>query len=207
MKRLSLFLAILLFGCSQKENELESIEIMSYYYNYDENTKLFVDLDEYSKIYTNGDVEIIKRVKPFEPKYIYLKSKIDTKIILNIGETNKSLNDEYYESKIDTNRLDVYDGPVIRVKLKYKNDKVISFTYEQTDKYENDLKYSLFLKTQKAISDNYNKKYYEIIDSINIKKSQKEFEIFAFRKDTLSLPMPPKPIDPSEQIKFPPPNK
>ncbi|MEW5677232.1 hypothetical protein ABGT15_13035 [Flavobacterium enshiense] len=204
MKRLSLFLAILIFGCSQKENELESIEVMSYYYNYDGSKKLFIDLDEYSKIDAIGNVETIKRIKPFEPKYVYLKSNIDSKIILEIAKTNKSRSDKYYETKIDTNTLDFYDGPTIRVKAKYKNNKVLTFTYQ---KDETDLKYSSFVKIQNVISANYDKKNYVNLDSVNIKKSQKDFEKFALSKDTLSLPMPPKPIDLSEQIKFPPPSK
>ena len=203
-----LLLIFIAFGCSPKENELESIEIMTYYYvpNKDQN-KLIIDYNDYSKIDANGNVETIKQVKPFESKYVYVKSKIDSEIISMIGESNKSKNDKYYETKIDTNSLEIYDGPIIRVRTKFKNNKVITFTYEKIEKYENDLKYSLFIKIQKAISNNYNKKYYEIIDSINIKKSQKEFEKFALSKDTLYLPMPPLPIDPSEQIKFPPPNK
>lgn len=200
MKILTFFLAIILFGCSKNENELENIEIMSYYYNYDKNTKLFIEFDEYSKIDENGNVETIKRIKPFKPKYIYLKSKIDSKIIYKIAKDNKLSDNKYYEKKIDTSGLYIHDGPIISVKVKYKNNKVMSFTYE---KGETDLKYSLFLEIQKAISKNYNKKNYVTIDSINIKKNQKDFEKFAFSKDTLSILMPQKPIDVSKQIKFP----
>lgn len=193
---------IMLISC-EKNNELESIEIMSYYYNYDENTKLFIEFDEYSKIDENGNVETIKRIEPFKQKYIYLKSKIDSKIIYKIEKDNKLRENKYYEKKTDTSGLHFYDGPIIRVKAKYKNNKKITFTYE---KDETDLKYSLFLEIQKAISTNYNKKKYKAIDSINIKKNQKGFEKFALIKDTLNLPMPPKPIDASKQIKFPPQN-
>lgn len=178
---------------------------MTYYYvpNKDQN-KLIINYNEYSIIDANGNVETIKQTKPFEPEYTYLKSNIDSETISMIAESNKSKNDKDYVTKIDRTSMDIYDGPIIRVRTKFKNNKEITFTYK---KYENDLKYSLFLKIQKAISDNYTKKYYKIIDSANVKKNQREFEKFTLVKDTLHLSMPPLPIKLNKQIKFPPSNK
>lgn len=205
MKNLILILAIIIFGCSPKKDALESIEIMTYYYiPNEEQTKLIIDCIDYSKIDDLGNVETIRKMKPNQSGNIYLKSKIDSKIISEIAKKNKNKEDKFYETKIDTNSLNLYCGPTIRAKLKYKNNKVLTFTFGSK---KEDPKYSLFVKIQNEISNNYKKKHYQIIDSINIINNQKEFEKFAFRKDTLNFPMPPMPINVSKQIKFPPPNK
>ncbi|ESU21387.1 hypothetical protein FCR2A7T_05600 [Flavobacterium cauense R2A-7] len=205
MKKLTLFLIIIIFGCSPKENTLESIEIMTYYYiPNEEGTKLITDCVDYSKINFSGNVETMRLIKPNESKYIYIKSKVNSKIISNITEEIKSKSEKFYETKIDTNSLDLYCGPTIRVKAKFNTNKIISFTYK---KNETDPRFLQFVKLQNTISRKFIEKHFKIIDSIEITNNKKQFEKFALNLDTLKLPFPNMPKSVNEQIKFPPPNK
>lgn len=206
MKNLIPFLLIfLIIGCNSNDSEIESIEIMTYYYApNNEQTKLITDLIDYSKIDENGNVETIKKIESSESKYLTFKSKIDSKLITQIELDSKNKDEKYYETKIDTNSLHIYCGPTIRAKVKYKNNKVLSFTYGSR---KDDLKFSLYIKIQSKIFNNYNKMRFQVIDSIPIRKSQKEFEKFALNRDTLNLAIPQMPRSINDQVKFPPPSK
>jgi hypothetical protein len=199
-----MFFIFIIFCCSPKENSLESIEIMTYYYiPNEEQAKLITDCLDYSKIDFSGNVETMRLIKPNASKYVYIKSKIDSKIISEIAERTKSKSDKFYETKIDTNSLDLYCGPIIRVKAKFTNNRVLSFTYE---KNETDPRFLQFIKLQNTISRNFIEKHFKIIDSLKIKNNQKKFEKFALNQDTLKLVFPKMPKNVNEQVKFPPPN-
>ena len=90
MRKLIILLSIIVFSCSQKNNEIDRIEIMSYYYDLNDNkTGIKTEPVTYSIIDENGHVETIQKTPFSKNKYLYFKSTVDSKIIDKISLNNK----------------------------------------------------------------------------------------------------------------------
>ena len=71
MRNFMLLFLILTFSCSSKSDGIESIEIMSYYYNLNENqTEFKTEIVNYSVIDENGNVETIQKIPFSENSFI-----------------------------------------------------------------------------------------------------------------------------------------
>lgn len=173
---------------------------MSYYYVQDQNQNKFVmDYLDYSIIDGEGNIKSIKKIDFKTKKYAFINSNIDKDVLQEISKKNRSINSKYYEQKIDTLSVKLYCGPTVSVRIKYADNQLITFNYSD-DRI--DSKYSDFIRLQNSLVSNYTeKKYKPIINSIELKIKQKEFEKFSINRDTLSLSFPtmPKKIN---QIKF-----
>ena len=201
MRNFMLLFLILTFSCSSKSDGIESIEIMSYYYNLNENqTEFKTEIVNYSVIDENGNVETIQKT-PF-PKNLFInyKSTIDKKIIDKISLSNKSRNDDYYKVKPKSELIEIYCGPINRIKIKYRNQKELTFNFSE---YKTDSKHKEFVELQNVINDNFSEKRFNKIDNpkeLEIKR--RDFEKYSMNKDTLELPFPPMPMPNKNLIKF-----
>lgn len=203
MRKLIILISIIFFSCSQKSNEIDRIEIMSYYYDLnDSQTELKMETVTYSLIDENGNVETIQKTPFSKNKYLHFKSKVDSKIIDKISLNNKNRNEEFYKEKRKKDIVEIYCGPIIRIKIKYKNQKEITFN---SSDYKTNAKHKDFIEVQNLIKNNYTeKKFKKIEDSSELEKNMMTFEKYSLNKDTLELPYPPMPMPApkKEQIKF-----
>lgn len=199
MKKIILIFVVLFYGCNSKENQIENIEIMAYYYKPSENyQKQILDYLHYSMIDEDGNAETIKRVDSTgEKKYVEFRSIVDENLLEEISKKNLKLSDKYYEEKKDENVVEVYCGPITRVKIKFKDNHIITFCYS---KRKNNSKYLLFMKLFNNLENNFSEESFSRIDKYNLEKlknKQREFERYTINKDTLNLSFPsmPKKID------------
>ena len=201
MRNFMLLFLILTFSCSSKSDGIESIEIMSYYYNLNENqTEFKTEIVNYSVIDENGNVETIQKIPFSENSFINFKSIIDKKIIDKISLSNKNRNDDYYKVKPKNDLIEIYCGPINRIKIKYKNQKELTFNFSE---YKTDSKHKEFVELQNVINDNFSEKRFNKIDNpkeLEIKR--RDFEKYSMNKDTLELPFPPMPMPNKNLIKF-----
>ena len=202
MRKIILLFLISIFGCSSESNDIESIEIMSYYYNLNENqTEFKTEIVNYSVIDENGNVETIQKTPSLKTPFIFFRSTIEKKIIDEISLNNKIKNERYYKENSRINPLIEIDcGPINRIKIKYKNQKELTFNYSR---YKTDLKYKEFLQLQNLINTNYlEKRFYKIKNTNQLEKSCKYFQEYSLNKDTLELSFPPMPLPSKKNIKF-----
>jgi hypothetical protein len=199
MRKIILLFLIFTFSCSSKSDEIESIEIMAYYYNLNENhTEFKTEIINYSVIDENGNVETIQK-NPF-PKnsFINFKSTIDKKIIDKISLNSKNRNEEYYKKKRKNPVTKIDCGPINRIKIKFKNQKELTFKYSE---YKTNLKYKEYAELQNVIQNNYSEKRFNLIkESTELENKLRNFKKYSMNKDTLELPFPPMPR--KYEIKF-----
>jgi hypothetical protein len=202
MRKIMLLFLIFIFGCSSESNDIESIEIMSYYYNLNESqTEFKTEIINYSIIDENGNVETIQKIPHVKNGFVNFKSTIDKKIIDKVSLNNKMRNERFYKKNIKISLVsEHYCGPINRVKIKYKNQKELTFNYSE---YKTDLKYKEIIQLQEIIKNNYLEKRFDIIKNpYRLEKKCKYFKKYSLNKDTLELPFPPMPMPPKKIIKF-----
>ena len=192
MRKFMLLFLIFTFSCSSKSDGIESIEIMSYYYNLNENpTEFRTEIVNYSVIDENGNVETIQKIPFPENSFINFKSIIDKKIIDKISLSNRNRNDDYYKVKPKNDLIEIYCDPINRIKIKYKNQKELTFNFSE---YKTDSKHKEFVELQNIIKNNFSEKRFDKIDNPNeLEKRHRDFEKYSMNKDTLELPFPPMP--------------
>ncbi|HFG0565410.1 TPA: hypothetical protein ACGFUW_001169 [Flavobacterium psychrophilum] len=189
MKKLILIFTIILFSCNPKGNEIENIEIMSYYYVSNENqNKRVIDNLDYSIIDGEGNTKSIKKVDSETKKYAFISSTIDKGLLQEISKKNRNIDAKFYQQKIDTFSGRLYCGPIVSVRIKYTDKELVIFSYSD-DRI--DSKYSDFIKLQNSFVSNYSEKKYKPIDNTDeLKIKQKEFETFSINRDELSSSIP-----------------
>nr|WP_315179952.1 hypothetical protein [uncultured Flavobacterium sp.] len=203
MRKLVLLISIIIFSCSQKTNEIDSIEIMSYYYNLnDSQTEFKTEPITYSIIDGNGNVETLQKTPFSKNEYLKFKSTVDRKIIDKISLNSQNKNEKFYNEKPKNPIVQISCGPMIRIRIKYKNQKEITFNFSD---FKTNSKHKDFIELQNLIKNNYaEKKFNKIEKSAELEKKLKAFEKYSMNKDTLELPFPPmpRPMPKRNQIKF-----
>jgi hypothetical protein len=192
MRKIILLFVVFIFNCCSESNEIETIEIMTYYYNLNENqTEYKMEVVNYSIIDENGNVETIQKTPLPKNEYFTFQSAIDEKIIGKISLNNKNRNNEFYNEKHKTPLVEIYCGPTNRIKIKYKSQKEITFNYSE---YKTNSKHKEFAELQNIIQSNYSKKNFNKIEnSTALEHRRKDFDKYSLNKDTLELPFPQLP--------------
>ena len=202
MKKLILIFLSIFYGCNSNENQIENIEMMSYYYKPSENYETqILDYLHYSIIDEYGSAETIKKIDNTGNNYVKFKSVVNQELLNEICRINIKLSNKFYENKKDENVAEIYCGPISRVKIKFKDNHIITLSYY--NKKDNS-KYLLFMKLFNNLENNFSNKKYSVIDKNDLTtllNKQKIFEKYTINKDTLNLVFPrmPKKID---QVKF-----
>ena len=197
-------------GYSDRNNPL----LMQYLNRWDNSKKIAL----YGNVFT--EIDILKGLtfrnsigvdfndfsrKDIEPivknGFVNFKSTIDKKIIDKVSLNNKMRNERFYKKNIKISLVsEHYCGPINRVKIKYKNQKELTFNYSE---YKTDLKYKEIIQLQEIIKNNYLEKRFDIIKNpYRLEKKFKYFKKYSLNKDTLELPFPPMPMPPKKIIKF-----
>ena len=174
---------------------------MSYYYNLnDDQTEFIAEIVDYSFVNNDGNVETIQKKNNSKNQYVSFKSVIDKKLLRNIAKKNQNRNDDFYKEEINLDLIKIYCGPVVRFKIKFKNQKEISFL-SQTNKVLTKAKD--FIEIKNSISRNFAENKFERIDNTTkLKVRLNEFKKYSLNKDTLGLPLPPLPMPKRKIIEF-----
>ena len=202
MKQQVIFLLLLLsFSCSTKEDEIESIEVMTYYYNLNnDQSKLILDCLFYARTEKDGSTEILRQVVPTSQDAIGYEYAVDKKLLDQIEKKVITLKEKNFDVKPKGTEVKLYCGPSIRFRIKYKSKKIFSFNTDENE-LGNKQKLHVFNTFYKAVTYNAKTKTFNKDQVINIIKRQKEFEKFTIHKDTLRKPFPPMPRK-ADLIKF-----
>lgn len=194
MKQQVIFLLLLLsFSCSTKEDEIESIEVMTYYYNWNnDQSKLILDCLFYASTEKDGFTQIFRQILPTSQDGIGYAYAVDKKLIDEIENKTKGLNGETFEIKPKVTEVKLYCGPSIRFRIKYKSKKIFSFSTDENE-LGKQKKLQVFNTLYKAVTQNAKTKTFDKTQQINIRKRQMDFESFAINQDTLRMPFPPRP--------------
>lgn len=194
MKQQVIFLLLLLsFSCSTKEDEIESIEVMTYYYNWNnDQSKPILDCLFYASTGKDGFTQIFRQILPTSQDGIGYAYAVDKKIIDEIENKTKGLNGETFEIRPKVTELKLYCGPSIRFRIKYKSKEIFSFSTDENE-LGKQKKLQVFNTLYKAVTQNAKTKTFDKNQQINIRKRQKDFESFAINQDTLRMPFPPRP--------------
>lgn len=192
MKKVILLILVFILGCSQERNEIETIEIMSYFYNLnDSQTEFKTETVFYSVIDKDGNVETVKKTPFSKKEYIYFKSTVGSEIIDKIFLNSKDKKEEFYNDKSKNPTVEISCGPTIRVKIKFKNHQEISFN---TSDFKTNSKYIDFIALQNLIEIKYaEKNFITIEDTTDLNKKLNAFKKYSLHKDTLELPFPAMP--------------
>jgi len=183
-------------GCKDDSKELESIEIMAYYYvPNNETNKYEIDYLLYSIVESNDNAKVLRKKEPMSKEYLYYEAKISEDSIDKISKNNLNKNEEFYNNPNHITDPDIYCGPIKRIKLKYKNSRQFSFAY--TSKNGKDLNdfvnlFKILENSSKSI----------IQETEEIRNQQKQFQKFAMMKDTTMLSLPPFPKLKIDEVKF-----
>jgi hypothetical protein len=106
----------------------------------------------------------------------------------------------FYRKKQNKSLEQIYCDPINRIKLKYKNNKEITFNYSD---YKSSFKYKEVIEIQNLIKKNYSeKKFSKIAYSRELQEKMKDFEKYSMNKDTLEFPFPPMPSPPKNIVRF-----
>ncbi|OOV28831.1 hypothetical protein BXU11_02490 [Flavobacterium sp. LM5] len=90
MKKVILLILVFILGCSQERSEIETIEIMSYFYNLnDTKTEFKTETVFYSIIDKDGNVETVQKTPFSKKEYFYFKSTVGSEIIDKIFLNSK----------------------------------------------------------------------------------------------------------------------
>jgi hypothetical protein len=208
MKQLIILMTFIFLSCSPKQDEIKNVEIMSYHYwpsdkkpyikvfpllyaEIDQNGNVLIE-KQYAEIDQNGNVLIEERKQIFT----YYKTKIETDYLKRLSNQTKNFDEQYF--KLDTTKeISIDDSATIRIKIEYKNGKILSFYFTEIEKSK---KYSAsIILFNELIRKSKDKNYLTKISS-EIQMKRKNYADFCFNKDTLAgaVPKPPN----KDKIKF-----
>lgn len=203
MKKLILFFSVFIFSCNSNKVEIDNIEIMAYNYEPDYSTQQLVPKPIiYSFINTFGKSLVLRRINPNDDEVIGYPSSIEQKLIEQIN-VDLILKEEEDFTARDTSVIEIYDGPIIRIKIAYTNEKEISFIFGDKN-YDGNSKFYIYKDLYDVIIED--GKHY-LLDSKKLellKNKQKDFAKYANHKDSLLLPIPPiyPPAPKIDEVKF-----
>lgn len=198
MKKLIILLfTILFYGCKNDSKELESLEIMSYYYvpNY-ETKKQELDFLLYSIVDSDGNAKVLKKINPMSKYYSLYEVKIQQNLIDKLSKDNLNKDEDFYNKHKEIKEPnEIYCGPIKRVNLKYKNRHEFSFVFT-FDENKKMIDFAALLKIlEKSVKLSKG-------ETKSIKKLQKEYLLFSMKKDTTMMALPPFPKLKINEVKF-----
>jgi len=201
MKELFFILFVMIFyGCTSKNDEIESIEVITYYYDLNDNqSKLMLDCLFYSKTNNDGYTEILRQILPSSQREVGYEYPIDKQLISRIQIKTKSSNEKTFDAKLEKTTIKLYCGPIIRFRVKHKSGKTFSFVTDESI-MKSDKKIEVFYTFYKAVIQNAKTNNFNNVQMKDIKNKQKEFEKFIIREDSLHHSFPPLPK--KSRVKF-----
>ena len=201
MKKILLLFVFSILGCKSNKIQLETVELMGYYYLYDESAKNFKpDFFIYASIESSGFSNIIRKVDSND--FVGYSFNIDENLLRKIKNETYLKDEKHFEIRPST-EIVIDDGSIFRIKISFTDGKKISFIIPN-EVIKKDSKYYIY-KTlsqeliKSPITDSYNSK-----ELNELKLRQKDFSVFAVYKDTLILPFPQAPLPPIniDEVKF-----
>jgi len=177
-------------GCKSNKIQLETIELMGYYYLYDESAKNFKpDFFIYASIDSSGFSNIIRKVESND--YVGYSFNIDKNLLRKI-KNETYLKDEKHFEMLPSTEIVIDDGSIFRIKISFSDGKKISFIIPHEVIKEDSKYYICKTLSQELIKIPITDFYYS--NELNeLKRRQNDFSVFAMNKDTLFLPIPPPP--------------
>jgi hypothetical protein len=160
----------------------------------------------YSFINVSGKSVVLRRIYPNNDEVIGYLSSIEQKLIKQINVDLK-LKEEGELTSRDTSVIEIYDGPIIRIKTSFTNGKEISFIFDDKN-YDANSKFYVYKQLYDiTIEDG----KHILLDSKKLellKFKQNNFIKYAHHKDSLLLPIPPiyPPAPNLDEVKFVKPN-
>lgn len=203
MKKLILFFSVFIFSCNSNKVEIDNIEIMAYNYEPDYSTQQLVPKPIiYSFINASGKSLVLKTINPNDDEVIGYPSSIEQKLIEQINVDLKLKEDKDFTYR-DTSVIEIYDGPIIRIKVSSTNGKEISFIFDDKN-YDANSKFYIYKNLYDIIIEDgkHNLLASKKIELLKFK--QKNFAKYTHHKDSLLLPIPNifPPPPPLDEVKF-----
>ncbi|HEY4618162.1 MAG TPA: hypothetical protein VIH09_08210 [Flavobacterium sp.] len=184
MKRLIILVTFIFLSCSPKQDEIDKIEIMSYQYWWlEEEPNIKINPILYAEINKNENVLIEKQ----EEIFTYYKTEIETDYIKELSNQTKNFDEQYFKHIRDSTKISIDDYPIIRIKIEYRNGKVLSFYFNEIEKNK---KYSASINLFKELIRKSKDKNHSIIASSKIKLKRNGYADFCINKDTLERAIP-----------------
>jgi hypothetical protein len=197
MKRLLVFLILFCFGCSSNKEEIESIELMAYRWEYKyptltEKGEFYIQPKLYSNIDLKGENE--SYMCEFSPnkKEVYFHSKIDEKIIEELVKESSLAQRKFEMPAGSYSTGGCFESTLtFRLNVRYADKKIKSYLLNYPDVAKIDftikkLYVSLFVNgTEEKVE--------SIKDPVSLNRKKQAFINFSMRADTLILPLPPLP--------------
>ncbi len=203
MKKLLLFITLLILSCNSKKVEIDNIEIMAYNYEPDYSIQQLVPKPIiYSFINTFGKSMVLRRINPNNDEVVGYPSSIEQKLIEQITVDLRLKEVEDFIAR-DTSVIEIYDGPIIRIKTSFTNGKEISFIFQDKN-YDENSKFFLYKNLYNRIIENSKPELFHGKKLELVKRKQKNFVKYAHHKDSLLLPIPNifPPPTPLDDVKF-----
>jgi hypothetical protein len=207
MTKLILFFSVFIFSCNSNKVEIDSIQIMAYNYEPDYLTQQLIPKPIiYSFINASGKSMVLRRINPNDDEVIGYPSSIEQKLIEQINLDLK-LKEEKDFTWRDSSIIEIYDGPIIRIKVSSTNGKEISFIFDDKN-YDGNSRFYLYKNLYESIIVDYKTVLCSGKNLELLKLKQKDFVKYAHHKDSLLLPIPNIfPPPPSlDEVKFVKPN-
>jgi len=207
MKKLILFFSIFIFSCNSNKVEIDSIQIMAYNYEPDYSTQQLIPKPIiYSFINPSGKSMALRRINPHDDEVIGYPTSFEHKLIEQINLDLK-LKEEKDFTWRDTSVIEIYDGPIIRIKTSFTDGKEISFIFGDKN-YDATSKFHLYENLYESIKQDSKAKLISGKNLELLKTKQKDFTKYSHNKDSLLLPIPNIfPPSPSlDEVKFVKPN-
>jgi hypothetical protein len=179
MKQLIILVTFIFLSCSPKQDEIDKIEIMSYQYRWlGEKSSEIINPILYATIDQNGNVLIEKQ----EQMFTYYKTEIETDYIKHLLSQTKVFDEQYFEHIKNPSRISIDDYPIIRIKIEYKNGKILSFYFNEIEKSS---KYSSSINLFNELIRKSKDKNYLIKSSSKIQLKRNAYAVFCINRDTL----------------------
>ena len=203
MKKLLLFFSVFIFSCNSNKVEIDNIEIMAYNYEPDYSTQQLIPQPIiYSYINATGKSFIIDKLNYNATSEFGYELQLEQKLI-NAIRLDLELKEEVDFASRDTSIIEIYDGPIIRIKTLYTNGKEISFIFHDKN-YDENSKFFLYKNLYDSIIENSKPELFDGKKLELLKRKQKDFAKYVHHKDSLLLPIPNifPPPPPLDEVKF-----
>lgn len=207
MKKLFLLFVFSIISCNSNKVELDNIQIMAYNYEPDYSIqKLTPNVVIYSFINSSAKSINLRKLDQNSDDVVGYPSSIQKKLIEQIT-IDAELKDETFFGEKVVPEIEIYDGPIIRIKISYTNGKEISFIFQDIN-YQENSKFFLYKNLYDSIIENFKPELFDGKKLELLKHKQKDFAKYAHHKDSLLLPLPNifPPTPSLDEVKFVKPN-